>query len=74
MPEGCYEALSLLDTHTHIKRHNQKFSCLNDLVTRICLPLPKVHTGTLLALNWYLEGKFAQNGSIWFSIDGWDGL
>ena len=51
-------------THTHIKHHHQKFSSVSDLVTGNFLPLPKVHSGTLLALNWYLEGKCAQNGSI----------
>jgi hypothetical protein len=56
---------------TLIKHHHKKFSYLNDLLTGIFLPLPKVHSGTLLALDWYLEGKCAQNGSMWFSIDGW---
>jgi hypothetical protein len=53
---------------THIKHHHNKFSCPNDLLPGICLPLPTVHTGTVLALKWYQEGKCAQNGSIWM---GW---
>jgi hypothetical protein len=53
---------------THIKHHHKKFSCPNELVLGICLPLSTVNTGTVLALERCQEGKYVQNGSIWM---GW---
>ena len=80
-PHQCPRRQKGDTSHVHYWRHTHTHTLsttIKNLVPwmtwwlGIFLPLPKVHSGTLLALNWYLERKCAQNGSMWFSMDGWD--